>query len=75
MNKFLTLILFTISSFVHSQGITSIYSFDVDNQNDIPTIIQAMTEHFETDFAKAGVASVEIVEEHFNGKELSLIHI
>ena len=51
--KFLTSILFTISSFLHSQGITSIYSFDVDNQNDIPNIVQAMTEHFETDFAKA----------------------
>ena len=71
--KFLILFLFSISSFLHSQGITSIYSFDVNNQNDIPKIVQAMTEHFETDFAKAGVASVEIVEEHFNGKESSNI--
>jgi len=46
------LFLFSISIF--SQGITSIYSFEVENPNDIQTIVVEMTKHFETDFAKAG---------------------
>lgn len=69
--KFLILYLFIFSTTLYSQGLTSIYSFKIDNQNDIPTIVKAMTEHFETDFAKAGSASVEVVEEHFNGTESS----
>ena len=51
--KFLILYLFIFSTISYSQGLTSIYSFKIDNQNDIPTIVTAMTEHFETDFAKA----------------------
>ncbi len=71
--KFLTLYLFIFSIISYSQGLTSIYSFKIDSQSDIPTIVKAMTEHFETDFAKAGSASVEVVEEHFNGTESSNI--
>ena len=63
------LFLFSISIF--SQGITSIYSFKVENPNDIQTIVVEMTKHFETDFAKAGSGTIEIVDEHFNGIEES----
>ena len=63
------LFLFSVSIF--SQGITSIYSFKVENPNDIQTIVIEMTKHFETDFAKAGAATIEIVDEHFNGIEES----
>jgi len=63
------LFLFSISTF--SQGITSIYSFKVENPNDIQTIVVEMTKHFETDFAKAGTGTIEIVDEHFNGIEKS----
>jgi hypothetical protein len=63
------LLLFSISIF--SQGITSIYSFKVENPNDIQTIVVEMTKHFETDFAKAGTGTIEIVDEHFNGIEKS----
>ena len=44
-------LLFSFSNF--SQGITSIYSFKVENPNDVQTIVKAMTDHFQTDFAKA----------------------
>ena len=60
-------IIFSISTY--SQGITSIYSFKVEDPSNIQTIISEMTNHFETDFAKAGAATVEIVDEHFNGIE------
>ena len=62
-------LIFFISSY--SQGITSIYSFEVDNPVNVQTIVSQMTKHFETDFAKAGAATVEIVDEHFNGTEKS----
>jgi hypothetical protein len=65
----LTCLLFSLSAF--SQAITSIYSFTVDNPKDIQTIVMEMTKHFESDFAKAGGAVVEIVDEHFNGSEKS----
>lgn len=65
----LTCLLFSLSAF--SQAITSIYSFTVDKPKDVETIVMEMTKHFETDFAKAGAASVEIVDEHFNGSEKS----
>ena len=61
--------MFSLSAF--SQAITSIYSFTVDKPKDVETIVMEMTKHFETDFAKAGAASVEIVDEHFNGSEKS----
>ena len=64
-------LLFSFSNF--SQGITSIYSFKVENPNDVQTIVKAMTDHFQTDFAKAGSSSVDIVDEHFNGVEESNI--
>jgi hypothetical protein len=72
MKKFILLLgclLFSLIGF--SQGMTSIYSFSVDNPKDVQTIVMEMTKHFETDFAKAGAASVEIVDEHFNGLEKS----
>ena len=65
----LTCLLFSLSAF--SQAITSIYSFTIDNPKDIQTIVMEMTKHFESDFAKAGGAVVEIVDEHFNGSEKS----
>ena len=65
----LTCLLFSLSAF--SQAITSIYSFTVDNPKDTQTIVMEMTKHFESDFAKAGGAVVEIVDEHFNGSEKS----
>ena len=64
-----TCLLFSLSAF--SQAITSIYSFTVDNPKDTQTIVMEMTKHFESDFAKAGGAVVEIVDEHFNGSEKS----
>lgn len=64
-----TCLLFSLSAF--SQAITSIYSFKVDSQNDVQTIVMEMTKYFNTDFAKAGAATVEIVDEHFNGLEKS----
>jgi len=65
----LTFLLLSLSAF--SQAVTSIYSFSVDNPRDVQTIMMAMSEHFESDFAKAGGAIVEIVDEHFNGSEES----
>jgi hypothetical protein len=70
MKKKIIKIIFLIFSIsTYSQGITSIYSFKVENPSNIQTIISEMTNHFETDFAKAGAATVEIVDEHFNGIE------
>jgi hypothetical protein len=72
MKKSILLINFLLFSLAGlSQGMTSIYSFSVDNPKDVQTIVMEMTKHFETDFAKAGAASVEIVDEHFNGLEKS----
>lgn len=48
----LTFLLLSLSAF--SQAVTSIYSFSVDNPRDVQTIVMAMSEHFESDFAKAG---------------------
>lgn len=74
MKQYLILIISSLFSFSNfSQGITSIYSFKVENPNDVQTIIKAMTDHFQTDFAKAGSSSVDIVDEHFNGVEESNI--
>ena len=63
------LFIFSISSY--SQAMASIYSFEVDNPKDVQVIVSKMTKYFETDFAKAGSVSVEIVDEHFNGIEKS----
>tara|TARA_B100000579_G_scaffold423181_1_gene426052 strand:- start:590 stop:1330 length:741 start_codon:yes stop_codon:yes gene_type:complete len=72
MRQNLILIILLLFSFLNfSQGITSIYSFKVENPNDIQTIVLEMTKHFETDFAKAGTGTIEIVDEHFNGIEKS----
>ena len=69
MKKVIKIIFLIFSISTYSQGITSIYSFKVENPSNIQTIISEMTNHFETDFAKAGAATVEIVDEHFNGIE------
>lgn len=72
MRQNLILIILLLFYFLNfSQGITSIYSFKVENPNDIQTIVLEMTKHFETDFAKAGTGTIEIVDEHFNGIEKS----
>ena len=54
------LFIFSISSY--SQAMASIYSFEVDNPKDVQVIVSKMTKYFETDFAKAGSVSVEIVD-------------
>ena len=70
-NIFYSFILLGFSLSSYSQGITSIYSLEVEDPSDIQTIIVEMTKHFETDFAKAGSSTIEIVDEHFNGIEES----
>ncbi len=69
--KIVKLILLIFSLASYSQGITSIYSFEVENPVNVQTIVNEMTKHFKTDFAKAGAATVQIVDEHFNGIEKS----
>jgi hypothetical protein len=50
--KFVKLILLIFSLASYSQGITSIYSFEVENPVNVQTIVNEMTKHFKTDFAR-----------------------